>query len=194
MYTLSKRKGFSLIELLVVVSIFLVITSVVLFNQSKFSSDIANSNVAYAIALQIRQAQVYGTLVSSQNATDFSNAYGIHFKNSGGVISFELFADDGTKDNRYTSGETIINTFALNEGNSIVSVCTNNASDCMYPSSGLTDVNIVFKRPDPAAIITNSASPSTLQTQAEIVVQSALGDRQRTIKVFSSGQVSVYNY
>ncbi|MBI2004934.1 prepilin-type N-terminal cleavage/methylation domain-containing protein [Patescibacteria group bacterium] len=55
--------GFTLVELLVVVSIMLIITSTLLLQQRKFNSATLMRTLAYNIALSIRQAQVYGTSV-----------------------------------------------------------------------------------------------------------------------------------
>jgi len=84
--------GFSLVEMLVVVAIFFTISSVVLFRQSKFSSDISITNAAYDVALVIREAQVYGT--GSKQGDDPYNrvkSYGVVFDNSN-VSSFFMYS------------------------------------------------------------------------------------------------------
>lgn len=200
------NKGFSLVELLVVVSIFLVITSVVLFNQNKFSSDISISNVAYSIALEIRQAQVSGILVG-QGLDDFNKAFGVHFMIKNDQIVFKNFKDfnDNT---RYDEGEGDVYQ-QLSEGNIILSVCTyTSATDqsgkkCLAPTNNGTTsttgainfVDILYKRPEPSAIILDSMSAvlNGRRKRVEVIVQSSLGDRTRTIKAYNTGQISVYN-
>lgn len=212
-----KNKGFSLIELLVVVMIFMVITSVVLFNQNKFSSDISISNVAYAVALQVRQAQVYGTLVRSSTSTDsFNSGYAIHLYNTGDAVhpkgAFKLFTDDNgnfqyddpSKNGDPNNRDTDISSFNLAEGNVIDNVCTYDSfstgrtGKCFSSSGGnnLTMVDIVFKRPDPAAIIsddrsTGAAPNQSKRAEVDIVIKSSIGDKKRTVKVTSAGQISV---
>lgn len=198
----NRSGGFSLVELMVVVAIFVIITSVVLYNQNKFSSDISISNSAYAVALEIRKAQVYGILVR-ENYGGFNDAYGIHFKNIGGVTTFDLFSDDNKNlsfdvPSEVDPGDTVISSHALTEGNTIADVCTyddalGSGEQCFSftDSNGITTADIVFKRPDPAAIITNSLSVDDRKSEVIITIQSSLGDKLRTVKVFGSGQISV---
>jgi len=197
------NKGFSLVELLVVLSIFLIITSVVLFNQNKFSSDISITNVAYSIALEIRQAQVSGILVG-QGQNDFNKAFGVHFMIENNQIVFQNFKDYDDKLN-YDSGEGDASQ-QLSEGNIILSVCTYTSATeqigkkCLAPTTSstygvLTAVDIMYKRPEPSAIIidTSSANANDRRKRVEVIVQSSLGDRTRTIKAYNTGQISVYN-
>jgi len=197
------NKGFSLVELLVVLSIFLIITSVVLFNQNKFSSDISITNVAYSIALEIRQAQVSGILVG-QGQNDFNKAFGVHFMIENNQIVFQNFKDYDDKLN-YDSGEGDASQ-QLSEGNIILSVCTYTSATeqigkkCLAPTTSstsgvLTAVDIMYKRPEPSAIIidTLSANANDRRKRLEVIVQSSLGDRTRTIKAYNTGQISVYN-
>jgi prepilin-type N-terminal cleavage/methylation domain-containing protein len=163
-----KNRGFSLVELLVVVSIFVIITSVVLFNQNKFSSDISNSNAAYAVALQIRQAQVYGTLVNSNQNANFSSSYGVHLTRnaSGGVDNIVLFVDSNSN-YTYDSGEPIVNTYTPPEGNMITDVCVypnpdSHVNGKCFSDQSINTADIVFKRPDPDAII--NAYSTTVDT------------------------------
>ena len=85
MFLKPTNRGFSLVELLVVISIFTIISSVVVFRQSKFSSDILITNLAYQMALEIREAQTYGIGVKSVDNpviigdSKFKYGYGIHF-------------------------------------------------------------------------------------------------------------------
>ncbi len=207
------HKGFSLVELLLVVAIFMIMTTVVVFNQNRFSSDISISNIAYQIALQIRQAQVYGTLVRDSGGiegvpTDFDLGYGVNFFLDGEAISFSIFADTdigGSNPNGvlgngyYTSNDVRISTFNLSEGNTITNVCVYGTNVyCMRPSGGavgvVDQVDLVFRRPDPDALITaNSDGSFSGATYTEIILTSALRDKQKKITVRNTGQISVTN-
>ena len=187
----QKNKGFTLIELLVVMAIFIVITSVVLFNQNKFSSDTALTSLTYEIALQIRQAQVYGILVRQQTSA-FDVGYGIHFQNNNGVISFLLFSDLNN-DGKYVLGDdgNPISTFSLREGNTISNVCTTKSGvqTCFSDLATLLPVDVVFRRPNPDASIIDSFNISN--NQVDITITSALKDRSKTITVLNTGQISL---
>ncbi len=110
--THRKNAGFTLFEMLVSVGIIVLISGVVFFNHSKFKSDTELVNVAYRLALSIREAQVYSISVKQFDlpcAQNFNTPYGIHFKQSV-KDSYLLFADAedcalGVSDGVYTTDE-----------------------------------------------------------------------------------------
>ena len=59
------KKGFTLVELLVTIVIFVIITGVVLVNSNKFDSSVLLHNFTYDVALTIKQAQTYGCYCES---------------------------------------------------------------------------------------------------------------------------------
>jgi prepilin-type N-terminal cleavage/methylation domain-containing protein len=89
--------GFTLVELLVTISIFVLLTGIVLFNQTKFNSTILLTNLAYDTALTIRQAQTYGVNVKEFNRQDGGDKkflpYGVHFETGDNNKSFILFTE-----------------------------------------------------------------------------------------------------
>ena len=108
--TKNRARGFTLIELVVVVTIMLIITSVVLFNYNSFNESMLLSNFAYDMSLTIRQAQVYGVAVKEAPGltganqigsnvvahSNFQYAYGVHFSSlAANAGSFNLFVDNG---------------------------------------------------------------------------------------------------
>ena len=97
----KNNTGFTLIELMVVVFIFLIITSITIFNYGKFNSSVSIQNLADDIALSVRSAQSYAIGVRGANDI-FSFGYGVHFSTKqvnpgqefyGSNKSFVLFAD-----------------------------------------------------------------------------------------------------
>jgi prepilin-type N-terminal cleavage/methylation domain-containing protein len=60
---LSRKSGFTLIELMVVLVVFVALTGIMISSQSKFDGTILLNNLAYDIALSIREAQTYGVNV-----------------------------------------------------------------------------------------------------------------------------------
>lgn len=178
-------RGFSLIEMLVVMSIFSLISMVVIANHSKFNSSVLLGNLAYDIALSIREAQVYGLSVR-QFASEFQIGYGVHFS---GTDSYVFFADinrNGLYDN---PGDSIIQTYSLGRGHSILRYCAD--AECSdSASNNVTYLDVVFFRPDPdASFATNRG---TSYSEANIVVTSPAG-ATRTIAVQTTGQISVTN-
>lgn len=64
------NKGFSMVEFVVVLVIFSIMSGVSLFNYNGYRSKIEQTNVAQDIALTIRQAQVYGLSGSDRQIGD----------------------------------------------------------------------------------------------------------------------------
>lgn len=182
-------RGFSLIELLVVVGIFVVITGVVLANNARFNSSVLLGNAAYDVALSVRQAQVYG-LSTQEHAGEFQVGYGIHFA---GATEYFLFADRDSN-RRYDDGsDEIVQTYALGRGHSVLRYCgirSDGTEDCSDNAAELTHLDVAFLRPNPDSTIT-STSP-TPYSAARVTVTSA-ADETRTISIQSTGQISVSN-
>lgn len=189
--------AFSLIELLVVVSIFAFISTLVLANHSKFNSSVLLESLAYDTALSIRQAQVYGLSVrQSSPGSTFQVGYGIHFtKNT--PTSYLFFADNNM-DKKYDAApvpaDSIVDTYAIGQGHTILRFCAYTASgtaDCSDSSTPITYLDISFFRPEPDANFATSKT-GTLYSRASITVTSGSAET-RTISVASTGEVSVAN-
>ena len=176
------RTGFSLVELMVVVSIVTVITLVALVRHSSFNSTTLLNNLSYDIALTIRQAQAYGVSVrnTGQGGNEFSAAYGVHF-NALDRSSYLIF-QDLNNNNAYDDGE-VVETYQLRRSHEIVDVCQN--ANC-FENNGIGELDVVFRRPNPDAIINGS-----LNSAATITIGSDQGDMEREIEVLATGQISI---
>lgn len=165
------NSGMTLIELLVVVVIFMVITSITIFNYGNFNSSVSIQNLADDIALSVRKAQGYAIGVRGANDL-FNNGYGIHFTTNpvtlgkeytGSDKSFVLFADlpdsNGDTDKKYNYGSTgacgnpspgnecmeVLNIVSADQI-SLITFSEDNTIKTV-PSTGTFD--IWFKRPNP---------------------------------------------
>ena len=199
-------RGFTLVELLVSISIMLVITSVVLFNQGSYTSAISLTNLANDISLTIRQAQIYGVSVAElqTGSNDFSSAYGVDFNisNTGSNNAYIFFADRGAVKDGYYDGPWSCPVGGSSEclqksntttGNTISKLCllyTNSPKDCT-----LSRVDITFLRPNTDAnmVFFNSGggimSPVNV-LGAEVDIVSTSGGAH-SIVVYTTGQISV---
>jgi len=218
------NKGFTLVELLVTITIFVMLTAVVLWNQAKFNSTILLTNLAYDTALTIRQAQTYGINIKSFTAngdTDFV-PYGVHFETTAGNDkSFILFADrdnvfdeatqtyrklgDGKFDGRADTClsdydddpeglvDGCVNRYNIKRGNKIYALCAEDVLDgeteCSSLATKLNKLDIVFKRPNPDAIITSGNN--TITSTVTIILSGVEGDTFRKIKVGQNGLISI---
>ncbi len=201
----EERRGFSLVELMVVVAIFLIITAITLGRQSKFSSDILITNLAYQIALSIREAQVYG--IGSKQSSDnaFKVGYGIHIGAPADLTqkptSYNVYADrtdQGTQFVYEPGFDQDIDLVSITQGQRIHNFCGHDPrtdvwncwDDAGTPSH--FDLNIVFIKPDPESHIWGGyGSVYNEYDQAIIVVESALGDKCRVVRVTEAGQIAV---
>lgn len=193
-----KKKGFTLVELMVTVGIFTIITGLLLAQYAGFNRGIILTNLAYDIALTIRSAQSAGINVKSVPmgsgfSGEFNYPFGVYFTdNSTSFISFaDSNYDDNTDIGRYNSGEEIATT-NIKRGSRISDICAGTESAC---NNNISELNIVFKRPDPIAHIvsvdpTNGNRITTENPYAEITVSSVDGTTRQVI-IRSTGQISV---
>lgn len=196
----SKKGGYTLVELMVVVGIFSLLTSIVLFNQAKLNSTILVTNLAYEVGLTVRQAQTYGISVSAANPTggQFSGAYGLYFASSSPSQIF-LFNDANGDGFRTSSAEDVsVYTIQNQRGNGVAALCIDPVAGSKCPGSSalVSNVNIVFKRPNPEALLTYTNGSGTHYVQqglVQIVLNTPQGDDCRSVFVYQTGAVSVDN-
>ncbi len=172
---------------MVVTGIFVILTGVVLANNSRFGNVIVLQNLAHDIALAIRQAQVYGIAVRG-SASNFDVAYGVHFTQ--GTSAFELFTD-ASLNGSYDPGETLLAT-TIGGGYRISNVCVTPAAIGSSENCSVPELNVVFLRPEPDACINGVISNNectSIYRQARIEVSSNKGDTAEVI-VESTGQIS----
>ena len=181
---LSTARGFTLIELMVVTGILVVITSLILANNTRFGGAVLLENLAYDIALSVRRAQVYGIAVQRFGTDDFSAGYGVNFTLATPAV-YILFADkeNGIYD---TGNSELVESVSIQGGYKIVDLCATSPS---RPSEtcGLSSLDILFKRPEPDAFI---RAGGNLQEKARIILESPRGNRTSII-VEASGQIAV---
>lgn len=198
----TNNKGFSLVELIVVITITTIITGVALINHTVFSGGVALENLAYEIALTVRQAQFFGMNVKGFGVGEsvvFESAYGVYFTTSN-PTSFVLFADaDG--DREYDGVDELVEQYNIIRGNRIKYLCvdTGGLDYCDIPSeSPVTDLSIFFLRPDPDAIIKTSEigdcgnDPGIGCSYARVYIGSPKDSvPDKVINVSITGQISI---
>jgi prepilin-type N-terminal cleavage/methylation domain-containing protein len=188
------NRGFTLVELLVTISIFVILTGVVLFNQGKFNSTILLTNLAYDTALTIRQAQTYGINIKEFN--DGSGGvfvpYGVHFDKINEPKSFILFADlnlsgkfNGTLGSCINT-EGCVNRYSIKRGNYISDLTVTTGDN----TSSTTALDITFKRPNPDAIIT---SVNTNNYSKATIYLTGVDGSTRKVNVQANGLIEIVN-
>ncbi len=192
------KAGFTLIELLVSIAIFIIITSVAVWNNSQFNSTILLTDLGYEIALSVRQAQVYGitvkapaSCISSSNCPaslsgGFGSGYGIDFDMNSST-SYILFEDGKTgaaPDHIYQPSEQLEN-FAIGRGYSIARICVPGIS------SHISTLAVSFIRPEPEAFVSINGATASSNQEADIFVTDPQSIAQREIVIEPTGQISV---
>lgn len=209
-FSRAGNKGMSYVELIVVLAIFAVLSSVVLFNYSKFQAKVDIKNLSSDIALQIVQAQksslagLLPPVVQRTNYTDstWKPSYGVYFNITavgGDNKSFIYFTDlnnssntPGTQNSVYDtatcpgSGECL-NKITITKGNYIsgLAVVYQNGT-----TAALNDLTVVFSRNNPSAIIRSSTAFTSTVSYVRIAITSPVSPTG-TIKLYPSGRVQV---
>ena len=216
-----RASGFSLVEMMVVLAIISVVTSIALIGQGDFNRSILLTDTADTVALSLREMQTYG--LSSRKFNAIQNAgYGAYMS-SASTGSYVLFADTvdadsvdrntyatnclfggtGTPESKpgdciYTAGsDGIVQTYKFSRGFRISKFCGLNGATkyCSTDASlPLTEMNVVFLRSNTeSAVLAKRNGVWTVLTSAEIYLQSYDGSSTKGICVSRVGQISVTN-
>ena len=161
----SKNLGFTVIEMIVVISIFSILAGAVLFNYKDFNNATDFSSAAQDIALVVRKAQTesiagkYPTIGQTQNPVDASwkPSYGVYFENNNKMIYYF----DRNNDGKYTSygnncleqNSECLEEITLGKNRTFPKLCsyvdtTGAGQDCT-----LSNLSVTFKRPFPDAVV-----------------------------------------
>jgi prepilin-type N-terminal cleavage/methylation domain-containing protein len=189
-------KGFTILELVISIAIFAIMSALLLARYGTFNQGILLDNLAYDIALTIRNAQSYGLNVrsSSRTANLFDKPYGVHF-DINDPTHFIFFVDTGgygvynpniDLDND-GNPDQILSKTTITRGSKISALCVNGCS----AGTPVTSVDITFKRPDPNAIIKINGRTDIYNSDTDITIMAVDGQTIKRITVRSTGQVTV---
>ena len=185
--------GFTLIELMVTVGIFVFMTALLLAKYNGYYSGTIFKNQAYDVAITLRQAQSFGISVKADpgnvNSPSFSAAYGVSFPGTN-VTGFELRAYSGTPTSGFTEG-ALEKDYKLKYGAYFDKFIL--TQDGSTNPSYADSVYVVFQRPNPEAIICpkiNGSVTCNFYKYLELVMKSQDG-KTKSIKINSSGQISI---
>ena len=176
-------QGFTLVELIVSIYIFAMMTALVVAKYGTFNQSVLLTNLAYDMALTIRTAQTYGVSVRQQTG-NFQSPYGVNFVAGGTQFVFFVDADlSGV----YGAGDVPLNTYTLKRGAIIEEVCTGTSADSCTAEATIA---ITYTRPDPDARICHVSCETTLPQYARITIKGTDGST-RAVVVRKNGQISV---
>lgn len=203
------QSGMSYVELIVVLSIFSVLSGVVIYNYGDFQNRIDIKNLSSDIGLKIVEAQksslsgVFPPIAQrSQTPSDWKPSYGVYFNltNDTGPNkdnkSFIYFTDLNSQDELFNTstcpgnGECL-EKVSITKGNSIsnLAVCyQGNPTPC--PMNKLDDLTVTFSRPDSGAILSSLGSRLTNVSYVQITIISPKLFTS-TINIYPSGRIQV---
>ncbi|MEO6536077.1 MAG: prepilin-type N-terminal cleavage/methylation domain-containing protein [Candidatus Paceibacterota bacterium] len=212
------NKGFTLVEMLVVLAIISIISAIAVTGQSTFNQSLLLTNTAYTVALSAREAQSFG--LSSRKFGNVTNAgYGVHFDRSL-PSSYQLFADisnvsvapsncpasAGGPDVKYgncvydsSPADGLVEKFTFSRGFKVLSFCgKQTTSGTLYcsnsaPSNQLSTLDVVFIRPNTSAVISGTASGSSIKefSCAIITLTDSTNVATKAIRISSLGEISI---
>lgn len=201
-------RGFTLVELLVMLAIISSLFMVVLTGQSSFNKTLILANTAYDVALSLHSAETYGLGGRSGTGGDVNTGYGIHFQKLS-ADSFTLFRDSyppssvtsichpitdafapnpvpGNCQYDPSNGEKILD-YKIGNGITITDFCVYSTTLPTACANGtLSSLDIVFARPNPTPFL--QASDGQLYNSACLTLSSSLGT-SRYISVQASGEI-----
>ena len=205
--TKSPQAGFTVIELIVIMSIFAIMASVSLYNFQSFDDATNVNNLALDIALELKRAQTLGSS-SIDASSGEKSAMSVIFEHAAAGLfepTMEVVREFPTGSietlGSITSGIDIIDRDSQIVGGDITRICLDDGSGCDDLTS---DLAISFRRPFTEPLFTNSMCSTfqLLQDQrsgvsynsvcqgysAEITITSTSG-RTRTIVVEPTGNI-----
>ncbi len=157
---MSKKRGFTLVELIVVVGIMSTIMLLVFFNSKRFNDDLNLRTAATEVSLALRQGQNFGISVkeSSPSSATFTAPFGVAFDMSNPTYAF--IYSDTNNDRAYNGTLACTGTDECREkllmrgGIKVNRLCavpvSGGAPNCF---SGLRYMVITYVRPNPEPVI-----------------------------------------
>lgn len=192
------NRGMTLAELIVVLSIFSILATVVIFNYQKFLSTVTIKALANDMALRLVDAQksAAGGRQNTGASATWKPSYGVYFNTTPGVNTgnkvFYYFADMN-QNKLFDAGSyacpgiECLEKITLNRNNTITDLRV------VYRDSSFTivpNLNLSFTRPNYGATIRSTAALGSNISYAQITVAAPDGS-SAIIRLYASGRIQI---
>lgn len=188
----SSKQGFTVVELLIVLGVFSMLTGVVLARYRTFDTNARFVNASEDVILALRQAQVYGVgakghTVTCGGATAFDCAYGVYFSTAAANKNGITFFVDANNNKIYDAGEELPSEKISWASNIAVTGLTCDGVAC---TTGV--LSVTFRRPSPDAFVNDTfVSPVTSPyTKAVVTLTDSNTLKTSNVTVTRFGQIS----
>ncbi len=182
--------GFGIIELLVSISIMVIISAVILVQQSSFNGAVLLRSQAYEVALDAREVQLNAVSINDVTG-DFRSLLGLHFDLDSNQ-TYNIFRDGGTNNGYYDAGEAFGKQGTLDDRFEIRAIRVNRNSGGVMP---VTQLSVVFERPNfDARFFSQTGEINASGIEIDVAkkgVPAGSSDPIRTIEITSTGQIAV---
>lgn len=190
-------RGMTYVELVVVLGIMAVLSSVVMFNHGKFQAKIDVKTLANDIALKVVEAQK-SSINGDWKAGFCSNckpSYGLYFHTNAStrLVYFadldnnEVCASPNCVPPVYSVGGEVLDVVSITRGQTISSLEVFGTGGC--PAT-VTNLTIVFKRPNSSPVIDSTPNLNCNVSYVAINISSPQGANSK-IKMYASGRVQI---
>jgi prepilin-type N-terminal cleavage/methylation domain-containing protein len=201
MYTKGKKQntkkrwgqigGFTLIELVVVMGIVTLISSIILAKHSNFGGKVLLRSLAYEIALSIRETQTFG--ISSKqfggSGVGYRAGYGVHFDRNT-PNSYIQFSDSVHTNSVYDGSGELVRSFSVSPKYKIKDLCAKPVGGSLTCGQSTIDVSFVRPHPDAAIRVNNDTVTRYEEAQIMLTTRNEDGDT-RAVIVGLAGQIAV---
>ncbi len=176
------------VELIVVLSIFAVLSTVVVFNYNDFQAKVDIKNLASDVALKAVEAQkssLSGVLpLAGYNPVTWKPSYGVYFDLS--VPKQFIYFTDLNNSGGYEVNE-LLDTISITKNNFISRIDKCNNAVCSSPVS--TNLfSVAYRRPDSSAIFTGLSVTGSEYVQIKVASPKGM---TALIKIYPSGRIQI---
>ncbi|MFA6524290.1 MAG: type II secretion system protein [Candidatus Paceibacterota bacterium] len=196
----ARNKGMTYVELIVVLSIFAIMSSIVLFNYGKFQAKVDINNLANDIALKIVQAQKDAMSGKLPTQTPFVSpwkpSYGVYFDPT---VHYKFIYFTDLYNSKYYNSSSCTPPITIESGDCLdeINITKGNyiSELKVYRNDNTTEIlatnlSITFTRPNSGAFFESNGLPLEDVSYIQITITSPQSVSAR-IKLYSSGRVEI---